>query len=49
MRLQGGRSLRLSLNASNLADKRYVLTCTAVTACFYGSGRSVNATATFSW
>ena len=49
MRLQGGRSLRLSLNASNLADKRYVSTCSAVTACFYGSGRSVNATATFSW
>lgn len=49
LRLENGRSLRLSLNASNLADKRYVSTCTAVTACFYGSGRSINATATFSW
>lgn len=41
--------LQLSLNASNLADKRYVATCTAVSACYYGTGRTVTASAQLSW
>lgn len=45
----GNGNLRLSLNASNLADKRYVATCTAATSCYYGSGRTVMATARYSW
>lgn len=45
----GPARLRLSLNASNLADKRYVATCSALTACYYGSGRSVVATAQLDW
>ncbi len=39
----------LALNVSNLADKEYVSTCSGVSSCFYGTGRTVNATATFSW
>lgn len=45
----GDTDVKLALNASNLADKRYVATCSAATACYYGSGRAVTATATFSW
>jgi iron complex outermembrane recepter protein len=45
----GPGALQFALNGSNLADKRYVGTCTAVSACYYGSGRTVTATATFSW
>ncbi|WP_313464406.1 TonB-dependent siderophore receptor [Achromobacter sp.] len=45
----GGMHLNLALNASNLADKRYVATCTAATSCYYGTGRRVMATATLSW
>ncbi|MFT4247946.1 MAG: TonB-dependent siderophore receptor [Pseudomonas sp.] len=45
----GGIGVKLALNGSNLADKRYVATCTSATSCYYGSGRAVTATATFSW
>ncbi|WDS37466.1 TonB-dependent siderophore receptor [Pseudoxanthomonas sp.] len=45
----GGIDTQLSLNASNLTDKVYVSTCTAVAACHYGSGRAVMANARFSW
>ena len=44
-----GMRLNLALNASNLANKRYVATCTAATSCAYGTGRSVMATARLSW
>ncbi|MCC4251511.1 MAG: TonB-dependent siderophore receptor [Pseudomonadota bacterium] len=50
-----GRSLpalegaTLSLNARNIADKRYVATCTAVSACYYGQGRSLTARLQFRW
>jgi len=37
----GFANTQISVNASNLADKRYVATCSAPTACFYGSGRTV--------
>ncbi len=45
----GPTHVQFSINGSNLADKRYVATCTAATACYYGSGRSVTANARFSW
>ncbi|MFT4247485.1 MAG: TonB-dependent siderophore receptor [Pseudomonas sp.] len=45
----GDTQVRFALNASNLADKRYVATCSALTSCYYGSGRTLTATARFSW
>lgn len=45
----GSTRVQLALNASNLSDKRYVSTCTGVSSCYYGSGRTVMATATFGW
>lgn len=45
----GSTHVQLALNGSNLSDKRYVSTCTGVSSCYYGSGRTVMATATFGW
>jgi iron complex outermembrane receptor protein len=45
----GGMNLQLALNGSNLADKRFVATCSAATSCYYGTGRTVMATARLSW
>ncbi len=39
----------LSLNASNLFDKRYVASCNNVNLCFYGPGRVVLATLRYAW
>lgn len=39
----------LSLNASNLTDKRYVTTCTGTSSCWYGSGRTVTANVRWNW
>jgi iron complex outermembrane receptor protein len=41
--------LNVSLNARNIGDKRYVATCTATSACYYGQGRSVTARLQFRW
>ncbi|WP_318639558.1 TonB-dependent siderophore receptor [Stenotrophomonas sp. STM01] len=40
---------QFALNVSNLADKRFVSTCGGVSSCYYGTGRTVTATARFSW
>lgn len=45
----GASRLRLALNVSNLADKRFVSTCSGPSSCFYGTGRTVVATARWSW
>ncbi|MCB2060035.1 MAG: TonB-dependent siderophore receptor [Novosphingobium sp.] len=45
-RLEG---LSLSVNARNIADKRYVATCGTVASCFYGQGRVVTARFQFRW
>ncbi|AWH21581.1 TonB-dependent siderophore receptor [Stenotrophomonas sp. ZAC14D2_NAIMI4_6] len=45
----GNVGTQLSLNVSNLADKRFVSTCTGVSSCYYGTGRTVTATARFTW
>lgn len=41
--------LSASINARNITDKRYVATCTATSACYYGQGRSVTARLQFKW
>ncbi len=50
----GARSKALSgliasVNARNIGDKRYVATCTATAACYYGQGRSVTARLQYRW
>lgn len=35
---------RLSLNAKNLTDERYVTNCESLTSCYYGEGRAVDVT-----
>ncbi|MFT3763791.1 MAG: TonB-dependent siderophore receptor [Pseudoxanthomonas sp.] len=42
-------NLLLSLNLGNIADKRYVSTCTGTSSCWYGSGRTITATARWGW
>ncbi|EMH4103143.1 TonB-dependent siderophore receptor [Serratia marcescens] len=39
----------LQVNVNNLTDKHYVSSCGGVDACFYGSGRTVTATVSYSW
>ncbi|WP_192458748.1 TonB-dependent siderophore receptor [Musicola keenii] len=39
----------LQLNVNNLTDKHYVASCSGTTACFYGSGRTVVASVSYSW
>lgn len=41
--------LSASINARNIADKRYVATCGSTASCFYGQGRSVTARLQFRW
>lgn len=43
------RGTTLQLNINNLADKHYVSSCSNTSACFYGSGRSIVASASYSW
>ncbi|MFS2225034.1 TonB-dependent siderophore receptor [Pantoea sp. B65] len=39
----------LQFNVNNLTDKHYVSSCSNTTACFYGSGRSMVASVSYSW
>jgi iron complex outermembrane recepter protein len=41
--------LKLQLNATNIADKKYVASCASEWACFYGTRRSVTASLKYSW
>lgn len=41
--------MSFSINARNIADKRYVATCSGVAACYYGQGRSLTARLQFNW
>jgi len=41
--------MSVSINGRNIADKRYVATCTGVAACYYGQGRSVTARVQYKW
>lgn len=38
-----------SLNARNIADKRYVVTCSTAASCFYGQGRVLTARLQYKW
>ncbi|MBT0668506.1 TonB-dependent siderophore receptor [Novosphingobium profundi] len=49
VRYDFGNGVRASINGRNIADKRYVATCTAASACYYGQGRSVTARVDFRW
>jgi iron complex outermembrane receptor protein len=40
---------RLALNASNIADKIYVGSCSSATACFYGDRRRLTASIAYKW
>ncbi|WP_409373286.1 TonB-dependent siderophore receptor [Pantoea sp. ACRSB] len=39
----------LQFNVNNLTNKHYVSSCSGTTACFYGSGRTMFATLSYSW
>ncbi|SEN68936.1 iron complex outermembrane recepter protein [Sphingomonas gellani] len=41
--------LTLSINGRNIADKRFVATCTGTAACYYGQGRSLIARLQYRW
>ena len=43
----GYRHTLFSVNASNLTDKKYVATCTGLSACYYGYARNVIGRATY--
>lgn len=43
----GYRHMLFQVNATNLADKRYVATCTGLTTCYYGYVRNVIGTAQY--
>jgi iron complex outermembrane receptor protein len=43
------KGLKLVINARNLFNKRYVSACASAYQCFYGTGRSVMATASYKW
>lgn len=45
----GPAATQLALNVSNLADKQFVSTCGGVSSCYFGTGRTVNATVRFAW
>ncbi|MCD9124719.1 TonB-dependent siderophore receptor [Luteimonas fraxinea] len=40
---------RIQLNAQNLADREYVSVCNSAAWCYYGYGRTVTATARYTW
>jgi len=42
-------NLRLAVNVTNLANKEYVATCYSYSWCWYGSQRTVQASATYQW
>ncbi|EOG8083037.1 TonB-dependent siderophore receptor [Citrobacter sp. CK184] len=39
----------VQFNVNNIADAKYVASCASDTACFYGVGRTVTATVSYSW
>ena len=43
------KGLSFSFNARNIANKRFVATCTAVSACYYGQGRNLTARLEYRW
>ncbi|MDO5057556.1 MAG: TonB-dependent siderophore receptor [Lautropia sp.] len=44
-----GMPARLALNASNLANRQFISTCTSAASCHFGSGRTITATLSLIW
>jgi iron complex outermembrane receptor protein len=43
------KGAKFTVNANNLFNKKYVSTCTGLTACYYGAERLVTANLSYSW
>ncbi|WP_147197849.1 TonB-dependent siderophore receptor [Pantoea sp. MBD-2R] len=43
------RGTTVQLNVNNLEDKHYVASCSNTSACFYGSGRTIVGSVSYSW
>jgi len=43
------RGVQFALNATNLADKEYISSCSGPTSCYYGARRAVSAHVRYSW
>ena len=43
------KGAKLTLDATNLFDKRYVANCTSLSACYYGTARTVTVGLHYSW
>lgn len=43
------RNYKLTVNASNVADTRYIASCTSAYYCYYGTGRTVIANLAYRW
>jgi iron complex outermembrane receptor protein len=43
------RGVKLAVNASNLFDKYYVASCTSLSACYLGAGRTVTGSIRYTW
>lgn len=41
--------MKFSLNAANLADKRYLASCSGAASCYYGARRSISARLNYAW
>jgi len=39
----------VQLNVNNLTDKHYVASCSNTSACFYGTGRTIVGSVSYSW
>ncbi|MFC0205825.1 TonB-dependent siderophore receptor [Novosphingobium soli] len=49
VRYDFGNGMVASVNGRNITDKRFVATCTATSACYYGQGRTVTARLDMRW
>ncbi len=43
------KGMKFSLNATNLADKEYLASCSGVASCYYGARRSITANLVYGW
>jgi iron complex outermembrane receptor protein len=43
------KGFELAVNATNLFNKEFVSACASANQCFYGTGRTIMATASYKW
>ena len=43
------KGMKFSLNATNLADKEYLASCSGAASCYYGARRSITANLNYAW